>query len=373
MTMSMSTRARQAWVIARIEMRRAFFSKRALWVYLLALFPSVIFIGHAVEMKFQQQRWASGPKVSAALIDGVSRGEKDTDVLKRLGDPADDNEWNRRKYKESRGPNGQRRYEEQPELERHRHMVYSDGQRRVNLHFVNGMLESKNVRDLGNFEEDRSIYAAVFQYFYLRLAIFFGCLGIFMNLFRGEMLDKTLHFWFLFPTRREVLLLGKYMAGLTAACVIFTGGAMVSYWAMLWPHSGVEMQAYWQSVGWSHVTWYCVAAMLGCVGYGSAFVAAGLLLRNPIIPAAVLLAWESINGFLPDVLQKLSVLHYLQSLCPVPAPLDSDVPPLLKMLLNPAAPSSKAGAILGLLAVTVLVLWAASKAVRRLEINYGTE
>ncbi len=371
--MTMSTRASQAWVIARIEMRRAFFSKRALWVYLLALFPSVIFIGHAIDMKIQQRRMASGPKVSAALIDGVSRGETDTAVLKRLGEPADDNEWNRRKYKESRAPNGQRRYEEQPELERHRHLVYSDGQRRAYLHFVNGMLESKNVRELGNFEEDRSIYAAVFQYFYLRLAIFFGCLGIFMNLFRGEMLDKTLHFWFLFPTRREVLLLGKYLAGLTAACVIFTGGALLSYAAMLWPHSGVEMQAYWQSVGWSHVMWYGVAAVLGCVGYGSVFVAAGLLLRNPIIPAAVLLAWEGINGFLPDVLQKLSVLHYLQSLCPVPAPMDSDVPPLLKMLLNPAAPSSKAGAILGLMGVTVLVLWAASKAVRRLEINYGTE
>ena len=42
--------------------------------------------------------------------------------------------------------------------------------------------------------EDRTVYAGIFQFFYLRLAIFFGCLGIFMNLFRGEMLDKTLHF-----------------------------------------------------------------------------------------------------------------------------------------------------------------------------------
>ncbi|WP_321470312.1 hypothetical protein [uncultured Paludibaculum sp.] len=371
--MTMSTRASQAWVIARIEMRRAFFSKRAFWVYLLALFPSVIFLGHALEIKVQERRWASGPKVSSALIDGVSRGETDSAVLKRLGEPADDNEWNRRKYKEEVRPNGQRRYEEQPELERHRHMVYFDGKRRVNLHFVGGLLESKNVREVGNFEEDRSIYAGVFQYFYLRLAIFFGCLGIFMNLFRGEMLDKTLHFWFLFPTRREVLLLGKYLAGLTAACVIFGGGAMLSYWAMLWPHSGVELQAYWQSVGWSHAVWYATAAVLGCVGYGSVFVAAGLLLRNPIIPAAVLLVWEGINGFLPEILQKLSVLHYLQSLCPVPAPVDSGTPALMKMLLNPAAPASKAGAILGLLAVTVLVLWAASRAVRRLEINYGTE
>lgn len=371
--MTLKTRASQTWVIARIELRRAFFSKRALWVYLLALFPSVIFLGHALEIKVSQRRMAGERKVPAALIDSISRGETEEAVLKRLGEPVDDRDWNRRKYKETRGPHGERRYEEDPELERHRHMLYSDGQRRVDIAFVNGLLVSKHTRETGNFEEDRSIYAGVFQYFYLRLAIFFGCLGIFMNLFRGEMLDKTLHFWFLFPTRREVLLVGKYLAGLMAACVIFGGGAMLSYWAMLWPHTGVEMQAYWQSVGYSHMAWYLTAAVLGCVGYGSVFVAAGLLLRNPIIPAAVLLAWEAINGFLPDVLQKLSVLHYLQSLCPVPAPMDSGAPALMKMLLNPAAPSSKLGSILGLLAVTALVLWTAAQAVRRLEINYGTE
>ena len=62
--------------------------------------------------------------------------------------------------------------------------------------------------------------------------------------------------------------------------------------------------------------------MLGCVGYGSVFLALGLYVRNPIVPAAVLLAWEGVNGILPHALQKLSILYYLQSLCPVPAPMD---------------------------------------------------
>ena len=113
--------------------------------------------------------------------------------------------------------------------------------------------------------------------------------------------------------------------------------------------------------------------MLGCIGYGSVFVAAGLLLRNPIIPAAVLLAWESVNGFLPALLQKLSILYYLQSLCPVPAPVDGDMPALLRLLLAPAAPASKAGAVIGLLAVTAVVLWLAALAIRRIQISYSTE
>ena len=98
-----------------------------------------------------------------------------------------------------------------------------------------------------------------------------------------------------------------------------------------------------------------------------------MLLRNPIVPAVVLLLWESINGFLPSMLQKLSVLYYVQALCPVPAPVDTSAPPLVRLLLSPAEPPPVFLAVVGLLLVTALVLWSASRAVRRLEINYGTE
>jgi hypothetical protein len=73
------------------------------------------------------------------------------------------------------------------------------------------------------------------------------------------------------------------------------------------------------------------------------------------------------------VLQKMSILYYLQSLCPVPAPMDSDAPTLLRMLMVPAAPASRPGAILGLLALTAFVLWIAGRAARRMQISYGTE
>jgi hypothetical protein len=217
------------------------------------------------------------------------------------------------------------------------------------------------------------IFAGIFQYFYLRLALFFGCLGIFMYLFQGEMSSRTLHFWFLAPARREVLLAGKYAAGLIASAVIFGGGALLALAALLWPHDAVEVQVYWSSGGISHVFWYTAAAVLGCVGYGSVFLAMGLYVRNPIIPAAVVLGWEGINGVLPHALQKMSILYYLQSLCPVPAPMDDDAPTLIQLLASPAAPASRPGAILGLLVLTALVLWIASVAVRRMQISYGAE
>ena len=239
--------------------------------------------------------------------------------------------------------------------------------------FVDGKLESSDIDSLLNFEEDRMIFAGIFQFFYLRLAIFFGCLGMFMYLFRGEMSNRTLHYWFLAPARREVLLAGKYAAGLIASAVIFGGGALLAFAAMVWPHDAVEVQAYWSAGGLGHAFWYATAAVLGCVGYGSVFLALGLYIRNPIVPAAVLLAWEGVNGILPHALQKLSILYYLQSLCPVPAPMDDDAPTLIRLLAAPAAPASRPEAILGLLLLTAFVLWIAGRAVRRMQISYGSD
>jgi hypothetical protein len=87
----------------------------------------------------------------------------------------------------------------------------------------------------------------------------------------------------------------------------------------------------------------------------------------------VLLAWEGANGILPHALQKISILYYLQSLCPVSAPMDDEAPALIRLLAAPAAPASRPGAILGLLLLTAFVLWIAGRAVRRMEISYGTE
>ncbi len=78
-------------------------------------------------------------------------------------------------------------------------------------------------------------------------------------------------------------------------------------------------------------------------------------------------------GYLPHVLQKISIVYYLQSLCPVPVPLDNDVPILLRLLAAPAAPASRPAAIVGLLLLSAVVLWIASRAVRRMEISYGAE
>jgi ABC-type transport system involved in multi-copper enzyme maturation permease subunit len=223
-----------------------------------------------------------------------------------------------------------------------------------------------------DFGQDTNIFATVFQFFYLRLAIFFGCVGIFMNLVRGEMLDRSLHFYFLAPIRREVLMAGKFLAGLFAATVIFGTSTILQLVAMYCHFDQPTLQEFvFRGDGLHHLFAYFGVTVLACVGYGSVFLAAGVLMRNPIIPAAIMLVWESINAFLPAFLQKFSVIYYLKSLCPVDVP--PQVPPPFALLAVNADPVSGLIAVPSLLLLSALVvLWSGYK-IRRLEINYGTD
>jgi hypothetical protein len=109
------------------------------------------------------------------------------------------------------------------------------------------------------------------------------------------------------------------------------------------------------------------------VGYGSVFLAVGLLVRNPIILAAIALLWESANPFLPSALKKISMIFYLQSLCPVSATQGNNLPPMFNLLISPTEPATVAMAITCVALLTGLVLVVTGRLARGLEINYGTE
>jgi len=215
--------------------------------------------------------------------------------------------------------------------------------------------------------EDSMIFAALFLFFYLRATIFFGCMGIFSNLFRGEMLEKTLHYYFLTPMRRELLVAGKYLAGLAVALTLFVGSTAAAF-LTLSRHFGPAWTDYlYHGPGLSQLGSYLLVAALGCVGYGAVFLMCGLLFRNPLIPAAVVFVWENLNPFLPDLLKKISIIFYLKSLCPVEVP----VPPPFSVMVVESDPTPMWIAVPGLLAVAAILLVYSAISARQTEINYG--
>jgi hypothetical protein len=125
--------------------------------------------------------------------------------------------------------------------------------------------------------------------------------------------------------------------------------------------------------GLQHAAAYIGVTVLACVGYGAFFLVAGMLFRNPIIPAAAALIWEGINPFLPSLLKQFSVIYYLKALCPVDIPKPPGTPAALALLISNGDPVPASVAVLGILIVAVIALYISSLQVRRMEINYTTE
>ena len=355
--------------VIRLEMKKTFFARRGLWIYVLALLPLLLFIAHTAVVAHEREKSRQiarqgGKALTYQDLLAVRSDMTSEEVTALLGKPPIRFQWNENRPLESGAM----------AVIPHENYHYSDGTNDLYVDLADGKVVGVHIHEGNNLAEDSIVFAGVFQFFYLRLAIFFGCLGIFMNLFRGEILDKSLHFYFLAPIRREVLMVGKFLAGLLATCTIFVTSEALQIIAFTRQFSPNVRDLYlYHNHGLAQAAAYLGVTALACLGYGAFFLAAGMLFRNPILPAAAILAWEGVNPFLPALLKKFSVIYYLKSLCPVDIPSPPGTPPLLALLVSNPDPVSTPVAIMGIVIVALLVLYVSSFQVRRMEINYTSE
>jgi ABC-type transport system involved in multi-copper enzyme maturation permease subunit len=207
-------------------------------------------------------------------------------------------------------------------------------------------------------------YGAFFQNLWLRFMIFFSCAFLFSQLFRSELLEKTLHHYYLVPIRRDAVVLGKFLTTLIASVLLFSTATAMTYFLFFWPASeGREFLL--TPVGISHMGRYVAIAALSCASYGALFLLIGLIFRNPMIPALFVLCWETFTYFLPSLFQHLSFTLYLHSLMPVTilnGPFDISV--------EPPAPIVSA---VGLLGASAGLVWFSSFLVKRIQITYTAD
>jgi ABC-type transport system involved in multi-copper enzyme maturation permease subunit len=215
----------------------------------------------------------------------------------------------------------------------------------------------------GNVGKMIGLFASLYDGLILRTVVFFGCAWIFMNLFRGELVYRSLHYYFLSPVRREVLVAGKYISGLIASSVLFTVTTVASlffiYMTLDYPANTKYLM---EGPGLGQAFSYIGITLLACFGYGAFFLVIGLFFRNPIVPAVTIYLWEGINLLLPPVLKKISVIYYLHSLSPVPLSQGS-----IAIVADPLPPWLAIG---GLMVVSAAVLVLAGYRIRSLEVKY---
>ena len=218
-------------------------------------------------------------------------------------------------------------------------------------------------------EDDTYVLAGIVQFYYVRLGVFFGCLGIFARLIRGEMIERSLHFYLLSPIRREVLLLAKYVAGCFSALLLF-GVAILADFALIYVGFGAAGQDYvLHGPGLAQLGSYLLIVFLACLGYGAVFLLLSMIFRNPTPAAMLVMGWEAINPIMPSMLQKISVASYLRHLMPIRVSGQG----IFALLTVQTEPVSAWVAVAGIFALTAVVLTYSCRLIRRLEIRYTTD
>jgi ABC-type transport system involved in cytochrome c biogenesis permease component len=221
-------------------------------------------------------------------------------------------------------------------------------------------------QELPSIGELAAAHSAIFAGFVLRVVVFFGSLLLFSALVRREIQDRTMHYYFLSPARREVILGGKFMAAWMATSVLFCLSATLTFVLMFVPHGlGTAFGYVFTGPGFSQLLLYLLAVALACLAYGSLFLALGVFFRNPALIALVWWGWEFFTVFLPTSVKRLTIVHYLET-----------VQPALReegLFALTAEALPKPVAVLVLLLVTALLVALAGMRVRRVELAYGSE
>jgi len=225
-----------------------------------------------------------------------------------------------------------------------------------------------NVETL-SLQNETEVLAGIIQLYYFRLGIFFACMGIFTWLFRGEMVERTLHYQFLVPVRKEVLVVGKFLAGAIISVALFEAAVFACFYFTYSRFGSAGRFYVFDGPGLSQLGSYLLVTALACLGYGAVFLALSLLFKNPIIPGAMLMGWEAIAPIFPAWAQRLSVTFYLKHLCPVTLPVDGPMA-IFTVVAEPVSPFV---AVSGLLCLTIAILVLSCFLIHRIEITYTAE
>src|SRR4030095_221219 len=113
------------------------------------------------------------------------------------------------------------------------------------------------------------LYANLYHALIVRIVLFFGCLALFLNLVRGEVEERTMHYLLLTRVRRPLVVAGKCLAAVGSGWLLFVT-TTVGSWVLI--HLPKGLDSAFSGGAWKQLAAYCAMTMLGCMGYGGAFL-----------------------------------------------------------------------------------------------------
>ena len=265
-------RVSQILAVIRLECSKTFFARRGLWVYLLAFAPVLLFAATpftpaaAPDAQLARlDRFAPPPAETLCSIQGGLHPRTGRTTAWRALLPTAPATSNPR---ECAG-------------------IWTIDTRMEESVFIlvslrKGILKHFGTVDSGNtWTMDLTFSPPAFQSYYLRLAIFFGCVGIFTNLFRGEMLDKSLHFICCADAPARCFWPGNTSPDcLPRPSSLRRARRAVGRHAQRFRPRHIGRLISPVRVRGS-IFGYLAVTVLACIGYGGVFVAAGMFFPQP--------------------------------------------------------------------------------------------
>jgi len=215
----------------------------------------------------------------------------------------------------------------------------------------------ENFHDHGTLSAE---YANLYHALLVRVILFFGCLALFLNLVRGEVEERTLHYLLLTPVPRPLMVIAKYVAAVGSASLLFGATTVGSF---LLVHIPEGIGSAFTGPALVQLGSYLAMTVLGCMGYGGFFLLLGSVLRSPGPLVAFYFAWEWFEFLLPPMLKQVSVVHYLKALTPVPI---AEGP--FALLVEPTPPAI---AVLQVMAYAAVMVGVAAWVASRTDLDYG--
>lgn len=203
---------------------------------------------------------------------------------------------------------------------------------------------------------------------YLHFVIFFIANILGSSVMRQDRDEQTLHYFFLQPVRRWMVICGKFVAFLLVAGVICVVSFWTVYLAMALPSIGGRGVAadLFTHGRFGILGRETLVLLLGLLGYGAFAMLMGGFFKSATY-SLFLLAWEAGLPYLPSTLKFWTFAHYLQSLLPERMIENKE---LFELLGEPASVGMSLAVLLG---VSALFIGVAIFVFRYRECQYGSE
>jgi len=170
--------------------------------------------------------------------------------------------------------------------------------------------------------DDETRYSQVFDAFqyifkgaFLHFGVIFSAMTFASSVFREESDDQTLHYLFLQPIPRWMIVLGKYAAFLAVTLPVFIAALLAVKLLMILPFGPYGFAQFFGLESLGALAREIAVLLLAFSTYTALFLGLSNIARNPILPLIVY-GWETATSFLPETLKQYSIGYYVKSVLP---------------------------------------------------------